>query len=45
MNIHFQRSIEFHAIPRVRVYRRPWLIWLRWLRKSCFISPQDRANG
>lgn len=38
MRIHFQRSIEFCVLPRARFYRRPWLIWLRWLGRSAFIT-------
>lgn len=38
MRVHFQRSISFHLIPRLRIYRRPLLIWLRWLGKSAFVE-------
>lgn len=38
MKVHIQRSIYFHLIPRMRIYRRPWMIWLRWFGKSAYID-------
>ena len=47
MRLHIQRSLYFHLIPRIRVYRRPLLIWLRWLDRSAFIdrSTLSQADG
>jgi hypothetical protein len=37
MTMHIQDT-AFSFRPRVRIYRRPLLIWLRWLGKAAFIE-------
>ncbi len=35
----------FFLRPRVRIYRRPLLIWIRWLDRSFFIDTQPSSHG
>jgi hypothetical protein len=34
---------SFFLMPRLRVYRRPLLIWIRWLDRSIFIDRRREA--
>lgn len=38
MRTHVQQTSVFFLRPRIRLYRRPTLIWVRWLGRSIYID-------
>lgn len=42
MRFHIQPASIFCIRPRVRIYRRPLLIWIRWFGRSFYF---DRSQS
>lgn len=43
MKMQIQNTSRFFIRPRIRIYRRPLLIWIRWLGKAAFIESRIPA--